>query len=169
MHSISAEKLFYHAEKLSGVWGWFIYQLFKGYIFCFHVHSDGWCIFELSAHETNLMKKCSVYYEPGPAEGGRQGTLKTCFSLFWQFHVLFYKTDQKIGHFWQKSSWFWQNSFYFWSFYSKVLAKIWARNWNLPMAFWVTSKITAYPQHFFCPSLHCPQKAIVRFHFLAQF
>ena len=28
--------------------------------FCFHVHSDGRCIFELSAHEKNLMKKRSV-------------------------------------------------------------------------------------------------------------
>ena len=32
-------------------------KLFEGYIFCFLVHSDGRYIFELSARETNLMKK----------------------------------------------------------------------------------------------------------------
>ena len=37
-----------------------IQKLFKGYIFCFLVHSDGRYIFELSARETNLMKKRSV-------------------------------------------------------------------------------------------------------------
>ena len=37
--------------KSGRVWGWFIHQLFKGYIFCFHVHSDGRYIFELSAHD----------------------------------------------------------------------------------------------------------------------
>ena len=47
-------------SKVAGFEGGFMHQLFKGYIFCFHVHSDGRCIFELSAHETNLMKKRSV-------------------------------------------------------------------------------------------------------------
>ena len=35
-------------------------KLFKGYIFCFLGHLVGRYIFELSAHETNLMKKRSV-------------------------------------------------------------------------------------------------------------
>ena len=46
--------------KSRGVWGWNVLQLFKGYIFCFHVYSDGRYVFELFAHETNLMKKCSM-------------------------------------------------------------------------------------------------------------
>ena len=47
--------------KSSRVLGCFIHQLFKCYIFYFHVHSDGRCIFELSAHdETNLITKRSV-------------------------------------------------------------------------------------------------------------
>ena len=36
-------------------------RLFKGYIFCFLVHSDGPYIFKLPARETNLMKKRSVW------------------------------------------------------------------------------------------------------------
>ena len=35
-------------------------KLFKGYIFCFLGHLVGRYIFELSARETNLMKKRSV-------------------------------------------------------------------------------------------------------------
>ena len=35
-------------------------KLFKGYIFCFLGHFVGRYVFELSAHETNLMKMRSV-------------------------------------------------------------------------------------------------------------
>ena len=46
--------------KSSWVWGGLFQKLFKGYIFCFLVYSDGPYILELSAPETNLMKNCSV-------------------------------------------------------------------------------------------------------------
>ena len=47
-------------SKVVGFEGGLVHKLFKGYIFCFLVHSDGRYIFELSARETNLMKKRSV-------------------------------------------------------------------------------------------------------------
>ena len=44
----------------AGFEGSLFQKLFKGYIFCFLGHLVGRYIFELSARETNLMKKCSV-------------------------------------------------------------------------------------------------------------
>ena len=47
-------------SKVVGFEGGLFQKLFKGYIFCFLGHLVGRCIFELSARETNLMKKRSV-------------------------------------------------------------------------------------------------------------
>ena len=48
------------AQKLQGLWVVRSKNFFKGYIFCLLGHLVGRCIFELSARETNLMKKRSV-------------------------------------------------------------------------------------------------------------
>ena len=47
-------------SKVQGFEGGLFQKFFKGYIFCFLCHLVGRYIFELSAHETNLMKKRSV-------------------------------------------------------------------------------------------------------------
>jgi hypothetical protein len=48
------------AQKSQGLRVFLFQKLFKGYIFCFLGHLVGLYIFELSARETNLMKKRSV-------------------------------------------------------------------------------------------------------------
>ena len=48
------------SSKVAGFEGGSFQKLFKGYIFCFLGHLLGRYIFELSTHETNLMKKRSV-------------------------------------------------------------------------------------------------------------
>jgi hypothetical protein len=52
-------------------------KIFKGYIFCFLGHLVGRYIFDLSAHETNLMKKRSVVrYPKGYKVSYRIATIK---------------------------------------------------------------------------------------------
>ena len=48
------------AQKSRGLMVVLLQKLFKGYIFCFLVHSVGGYVFELFARETNLKKKRSV-------------------------------------------------------------------------------------------------------------
>ena len=48
------------AQKSRGLRVVSFQKLFKGYILCLLNNSDGQYVFELFAHETNLMKKRSV-------------------------------------------------------------------------------------------------------------
>ena len=61
----------------------FINYSFKGCILYFHVHSDGRYVFELFAHETNLMKKRSVMPWERNFEISLQKVFKSRTFLLW--------------------------------------------------------------------------------------